>query len=145
MGLWAQSAFPSTLFTSGTWKGDGALFDRDGKWLSNYSFEVINTQLSPNEFKSEVTVHLPDGKVLQVSQTMTKTGENSFGIVSTQGNGGGYCFGEGLCQLYISMGNGHGIAITNVSDGDDKMRCMKTELKDGEAIHFFRDKMERVN
>ena len=44
--------------------------------------------------------------------TVTVNQGAKFRIESSHGNGGGYCFGAGLCQSYEDAGNGKGFATT---------------------------------
>jgi hypothetical protein len=138
------------LLTAGTahaspekWMGEGTLFNREGIRTGGYQMELINTELNSQETRSDVVVTTEEGEVLRYSQIRYKSGDG-FKIVGDNGKGGGYCFTEGLCQIYLQKDPSTAYAITLVKDGEKRMRFMKTELKDGQAVRFFSEKFEKA-
>ena len=129
---------------AGTWKGQGLVFGLDGKIAGSYKYTAINTAVGDDELLTHVVVKLPDGTQEEYDQKMKDTSENGFVIESKEGHGGGYCFGDGLCESYLDMGQGHGIAINMIMDGKKRMRILKTDLQDGKAVRFFREKLVKV-
>ncbi|MBT4762728.1 MAG: hypothetical protein HOO06_13605 [Bdellovibrionaceae bacterium] len=124
------------------WEGDGVLFNSERKVISNYKLTVQNIELSDKVTQSNVTVKLPDGSVRKYQCTNTY-GEKGWSTQCDDGEGGGYCFGQGLCQSYISHSNGNSFATTIVKDGPKNMRLLRTQLEEGRATGFFREKLHK--
>jgi hypothetical protein len=143
LGLGLMIAAGVAHATPEKWTGEGVLFGRDGAKVGTYHLDLTNTEISTDETRNDVTVTIGNGTILKLSQTTHKSG-NSFSIVGDTGNGGGYCFGDGLCQIYVEQSNGTAYAITLIKDSEDQMRLMKTELKNGQATRFFREGLSRV-
>ena len=59
------------------------------------------------------------------------------------GNGGGRCFGEGLCVSYVEDKTGKSFATTIIKDDDNNMRMLRTELDHGKAVRFYREKLHK--
>lgn len=127
---------------SDVWEGPGTMFDDQGKVVSNYHLVVENTKNGSGTV-SNVTVTLPDGSERKSQCRMTETGEKGWASDCDHGKGGGACFGEGLCESYEEDATGHAFATTIVMDGSKGMRLLRTELKNGRAVHFFREKLQR--
>src|SRR4051794_35448710 len=87
----------------GKWIGMGTVFDIHGEAQGNYRVEMENTIVSAGVLKSEATIRVADGKQIKIAQTITDRARG-FAIVSSVGNGGGYCFGADLCEAYVSDG-----------------------------------------
>src|SRR5262249_31199821 len=100
--------------------------------------QVVND----HELNSKITITVK-GQTQTYHQTLKDSGENGFAIESDQGKGGGYCFGEGLCEAYMGTTE-HGFAITIVIDDSNHRRILVTELKNGKATKFVRESLERV-
>ena len=127
----------------GTWKGTGAAFSLQGQKLGKFQIDMTSEAVSATELKSTVTIKTgPDTKTY--SQVLSDAGANAFHIESSQGNGGGFCFGKGLCEAYLGTAS-EGYAITIVLDGADRRRMLVTELHDGKAIGFVRESLERMD
>jgi len=139
------SAFAGVANDVGTWQGNGAVFSVEGKQLSTYTVEMINTAVNEHEVSSQIIVNLPDGTQKIFSQIMQDTSKG-FSLVSDFGKGGGYCLGEGLCLAYVGAGDGkNDSAMTIVIDSPTVERIVRTELKDGNAIQIFREKYLKTN
>lgn len=124
------------------WEGPGTLFDDQGKVVSSYHLVVENTK-NGREILSHVTVTFPDGTERKSQCRMTETGQKGWVSDCDHGKGGGACFGEGLCESYEEDSTGRAFASTIVMDGSANMRLLRTELKNGRAVHFFREKLQK--
>ena len=133
--LGATSAFASVTDMAGTWVGKGALFSIEGKALSDYAIEIVNTAVGEHEIDSAVTVVLPDGSTQKFSQTM-KDSDQGFTLSSDYAKGGGYCLGEGLCVAYVDAGNGHAFAIDIVLDGPAKIASSAPNFRTEKPFAF---------
>jgi hypothetical protein len=126
----ASSAVAGVTESVGTWEGSGAVFGADGKQLSTYTAEMISTAVGSNEVKSQITVTMSDGTQKVVNRTMTDTAQG-FSLISDDGDGGGYCLGDGLCLAYITSNDGHSYSTTIVIDSSSQERFLTTELQNG--------------
>ncbi|MCB0412212.1 MAG: hypothetical protein KDD22_06780 [Bdellovibrionales bacterium] len=125
-----------------TWEGDGALFGIDGSQLGTYNLVVENSKQG-DKIDSLVTIALPDGSTHQEQCQITEKTSEQWVSQCSSGEGGGQCYGEGLCMSYVENGNGTAHATTIVFDGPSKMRLLRTELKDGQAVKIFREKLQK--
>lgn len=128
--------------TTNIWEGPGSLFDAHGNLSGSYNLVVENTQTG-NKIKSNVTVTLADGRVHKQQCLMTETGKDSWESNCDHGKGSGHCFGEGLCVSYEENSTGKAYATTIVMDGPSDMRLLRTELLNGKAVQFFREKLHK--
>jgi hypothetical protein len=135
----AQSSFAAT---TDVWEGPGALFDLQGNSISTYTLLVENTK-NGSQIQSNVTITLPDGTTQKEQCLMTETGANHWTSKCDYGSGGGSCFGEGMCISYEADANGKAFATTIAMDGPNDMRLLRTELKNGQAVQFFREKLHK--
>lgn len=135
--LVSSAAFAGT----DVWEGSGSLFDLQGQPAGDYQLVVENTT-SGNEIQNLVTVTLADGSFKKLQCIMTKSGDGWTSICD-QGQGGGHCFGEGLCISYVADATGKAFATTIVMDGPSDMRLLRTELQNGQAVRFFREKLHK--
>lgn len=87
-----------------------------------------------------MTVTLPSGIESQHQCTTSKM-IKGWSTQCQNGSGGGLCFGDGLCQSYIENASGQAFATTVIMDKDNSMRLLRTELANGEAVHFFRERL----
>ena len=124
------------------WEGPGSLFDVKGNPTSTYNLVVENTK-NGNQIQSNVTVTLPNGTTQQQQCLMTETSQDGWTSKCDHGNGGGHCFGEGLCISYEEDSSGKAYATTIVMDGPSDMRLLRTELLNGQAVQFFREKLHK--
>ncbi|MBK9321612.1 MAG: hypothetical protein IPM97_01410 [Bdellovibrionaceae bacterium] len=130
------------------WEGSGALFDLQGTETGKYDLVVENSK-NGSQIQSNVTVTLPDGTTQKHQCLLTGTGQkgwksecdNSDSIGA--GNGGGQCFGEGLCISYDEHSTGKSYATTIIMDGSTDMRLLRTEVQNGKAVRFFREKLHK--
>jgi hypothetical protein len=132
----SQSGFAATS----VWEGPGLLFDANGNPAGHYNVLVERTK-SGNQVKSSITVKLPDGTTQQHQCLATESAENRWKSTCDHGKGGGSCFGDGLCISYEEDGNGKSYATTIIFDGPSQMRLLRTELRNGQAFRFFREKL----
>ncbi len=140
--LTTQATFAATVATTDIWEGSGALFDLNGKANGTYVLVVENAK-NDDKIQSNVTVTLPDVSVRKEQCLMTKTNNENWKFECNNGKGGGHCFGEGLCISYIETTEGKAYATTIVMDSSSEMRLLRTELKDGKAVRFFREKLHK--
>jgi len=124
------------------WEGPGSLFDVKGNATSTYNLVVENTK-SGSQIQSNVTVTLPDGTTHKQQCLMTETSQDGWTSKCDHGNGGGPCFGGGFCISYVSNSTGKAYATTIVMDGPSDMRLLRTELQNGQAVQFFREKLHK--
>ncbi len=133
--------------TKEVWKGSGAVFDQNGKQLASYELEVSIEEKSPGLRNRLVKVTMADGSVDEIVCSMR--GDDDAWSVSCESDatttkGGGYCFGEGLCQEYEEVSPTHAFATTVIEDDDNGLRLMRTELRNGVAVAFYREKLRSV-
>lgn len=142
LGLILAATQNSFAASTDTWEGPGSLFDTKGSEISTYNLVVENTK-NGNQIQSNVTVTLPDGSVQKQQCKMTETAQDQWTSECDHGKGGGHCFGEGLCISYEEDSAGKAYATTIVMDGPADMRLLRTELQNGQAVHFFREKLHK--
>lgn len=124
------------------WKGEGALFGINGTSQGEYELTVTNTK-SGDVTESNIHIKTAEGSVIDLQCTNTAGSEDSWSSLCGHGKGGGSCFGEGLCISYLDSGNGKAFATTIVMDGAADMRLLRTELQNGKAVRFFREKLHK--
>ena len=126
------------------WQGTGAVYTPAGVQLETYDVSVVNTEISAQVIQSDATVTAADGSQKVISQKLTLNGD-SWSVESNLGKGGGACYGEGLCENYISSDDGsQAYATTIISDGADSKRQITTVLQNGKAVKMLRQKRARV-
>ena len=125
-----------------TWEGSGSVFDSKGGLISDYKLIVENTQ-SESTIQRDVSVTLADGKILKKHCSVNKKNEDGWTSDCDFGKGGGHCFGQGLCISYEEGFNGKNYASTIVMDSPKEMRLLRTELKDGQPVRFFRERLTK--
>lgn len=131
-----------SLAATDIWKGQGTVFGFKNDVQSNYDLIVKNTK-NGEKTASEILILLPDGNNINLSCTNNTSSDNSWTSDCTQGQGGGRCFGEGLCISYLENKNGKAYATTIVMDGPKKMRLLRTELQNGRAVKFYRENLQK--
>jgi hypothetical protein len=124
------------------WEGPGAQFDVSGNATSTYDLVVENERIG-DQIQSHVTIALPGGTTLKQQCLMTKTSADAWSSTCDHGVGGGRCFGEGLCISYESAPAGKAFATTIVFDGASEMCLLRTELQNGQAVRFYREKLHK--
>lgn len=124
------------------WEGSGALFDLSGNQTGTYNLQVEKTHLG-NKTQADVTVTLPNGTIYKHQCIMSDSNQTSWTSVCDHGKGGGHCFGEGLCISYEEDGTGKAYATNITLDGSSDMRLLRTELLNGKAVRFFREKLHK--
>ena len=65
-------------------------------------------------------------------------GDGGFAISSDAGDGGGLDLGEGFITTYTTNDEGVAFASSIFVDGD-RMRILRYELRDGQAVRIFRE------
>lgn len=143
--LLALIVLPAAAVADETWSGEGTLFDRAGKPLGRYGLTLVRTPVKAGVVRHTVTVELPAGKIREMRCTLTLDGESWTSSCADGRQGGGRCFGDGMCLDYLSGPGGQAFATTIAFDGDDRMRMLRTELVEGEAVRFFRETLRRVS
>lgn len=138
----AETPAPKAPPASQVWQGTGQLFSAEGKAAGAYRLELVRKRAEDGLLQT-VRVFLPDGQIQTLQCEITEEGE-AWSSVCGHGRGGGRCFGDGLCLDYLTDDKGRAFATTIVFDDDDSMRLLRTELLRGEAIRFYREKLERV-
>jgi len=136
------SARASVVEGAGNWKGTGASFAIDGEKIADFAVQLTNTKVDDHTLLTSGSVTLADGSVRSFSQTM-KDGLNGFSLESAEGTGGGHCFGAGLCESYMDLGNGHGVAVTEIFDGSSDMRLLAITIENGKGTGFTRENIHR--
>jgi|GEM_PF-3437509 len=127
----------------GQWKGTGATFDQTGHEGPAFTIELERSSPSAGIVDAVGKVTLADGHIIAIRQKTTVRG-NGFALETNRGNGGGHCFGAGMCSTYEDAGNEHGFATTIILDGDDKLRMLTTELDHGMPVRYFRQTLTRI-
>ena len=140
-----SSAKASVIDSAGTWYGSGAVYSLEGKALGDYRVEMANTLTSPREMKSEITVTRLDGTLIQRLNQTIKDTDHGFTSDSEQGQGGGFCLGEGMCMSYVGSQTARAFASTLVVDPPSALRILRTELQNGKAVQFYREKYVRIH
>ena len=123
------------------WEGPGQLFDLNGQPAGAYNL-VVEVTKNGVQTETHVKVALSDGTQIQRTCTSTSLGVG-WSSKCDYGTGGGYCFGEGLCLSYEEDASGRAFATTIVMDGPNDMRLVRTELQNGQAVRFFREKLHK--
>lgn len=124
------------------WKGEGALFGTNGTNQGEYELTVTNTK-NGDVTESKIHIKTAEGSVIDMQCTNTAADNGSWSSQCNHGKGGGSCFGEGLCISYLDSGSGKAFATTVVMDGASDMRLLRTELQNGKAVRFFREKLRK--
>jgi hypothetical protein len=124
--------------TKKVFHGHGAMLDLHGTELSTYDIELVRTKTEPNIVDQTIRVLLPKGEVKEFSQHIERQAQ-SLRITSSQGVGYGTDLGEGVITTYQPLADGSAYAQTIMIGADDSMRILRTELRDGSAVHFFRE------
>lgn len=133
---------PAFAATTEIWEGSGTHFNIDGNPEGTYGLKVENTS-NGKATQSHVTVTLPDGSIRKHQCSMTYSSDSRWKSECDNGFGGGQCLGDGLCASYIEDSNGKAYAMTIVMDSPTAMRLLRTELKNGHAVRFFREKLQK--
>jgi hypothetical protein len=137
----ASNAFAST---ESKWAGSGNLYGADGAANGSYQLELTVTRISDTESQQAVKVILPDGSVENYVSHSTKAG-NGFEVSTETMKGGGFCFSDDLCTIYLeNAATGTAFSTTLIHDGDQKMRQLRTELKQGKVQRFYAESFVRV-
>jgi hypothetical protein len=123
------------------WKGTGALFAQDGSPQSQYTVELTRNPMNNGEVDQQIKVLIPEREPMLMSQRL-RVGEKSFEISSDSGNGGGLDLGDGFITTYMTNDDGVTFASSIFMNGDE-MRIFRYELKDGQAVRFFREAYTR--
>jgi hypothetical protein len=134
----------SSSFAASTdvWEGPGALFDVKGNPTGTYQLVVENNKTDSLTL-TNIVITLPDGSTQKEQCTMTETSDRGWVSKCGFGSGGGSCFGDGMCIDYEADSSGHAFATTLVMDGANDMRLLRTELQDGKAVRFYREKLHK--
>ena len=134
----AQQAAATTTI----WKGEGALFNINGKSEGQYELTVTNNKTG-DVTESNIQIKTANGSVIDLQCTNTAGKDESWSSQCGHGKGGGRCLGEGLCISYLEESSGKAFATTIAMDGPTDMRLLRTELQNGKAVRFFREKLHK--
>ena len=121
----------------GQWEGSGTGYEVSGRDLGAFRVALVRKSIAQGKVRSEGKVILAHGQEVVFWQELEDHGSNGFGLVSSNGNGAGRCFANGLCESFERRADGHAFATTVVADGPDKVRIVVTELEQGRALRFF--------
>lgn len=138
----ASARAESVVGGVGNWKGEGVVYEMDGKEYP-FDIELGIVKLSDHDIRVEGKVLLPSGGTKEFTEIMSDCGYG-FTISSNLGMGRGRWLGEGLSQSYIEDTAGHAFATTMVRDGENERRVLVTELQNGQAVRFIRQKIVRA-
>jgi hypothetical protein len=127
----------------GTWEGTGTAAEVSGKDLGAFNVAVTRTLVGNGKVRADGKVTLASGRVITFWQEFEEHGPKGFGLVSSNGAGGGQCFDNGMCTLYEQSPNGHAFATTLVKDGPEKLRVLTTELDKGQAVRFTQQTLQK--
>ena len=136
----AASAQP----TSERWEGSGVVYSIDGKELETYKVATNVFHPSVNSTRTETILQMADGTSKTIAMSILVNGD-SFSTQSNLGNGGGACYGEGLCENYIKDENGRSYATTIIQDAAGSRRHLTIIMDNGKAIKVLREKVMRAN
>jgi hypothetical protein len=137
---WAKGGDEPTI-----WQGQGEEFGADGQASGQYALQQVDTTVDDGVTESAVTITPASGDEIHFTMRISSTG-NRFSIKSDYaGTGGGYCFGEGVCQGLVTLPNGHDMALTIIADRPGARRFLGTELVNGQAVRFIRESYSRVD
>jgi hypothetical protein len=128
--------------TTSIWKGEGSMFNQTGTNVGQYELTVTNNK-NAEVTESKIQIKTANGNLIEMLCTNTENKDGGWASICGQSKGGGRCFGEGLCISYSEDGNGKAYATTIVMDGASDMRLLRTELENGKAIRFFREKLHK--
>ena len=126
----------NTADSLGAWEGTGVASDASGKELGGFTVALVRRSVGPQKTRTEGNVTLEGGRVVEFWQETEGGGARGYRLVSNNGQGGGRCFDNGLCQTYEERAGGQAFATTIVRDGD-RMRLLVTELDKGQAVRFM--------
>jgi hypothetical protein len=127
----------------GHWKGTGAILSPAGDLITNYNVE-IESVTQGSGLQSKTTMTFPDGNVKVIAQKLTMGADGkTFSLESSDGKGGGACYGEGICQAFVSSYSGNTYNITSVEDGN-VLRHLNNEWQGKTVIRVYRQKLNRV-
>jgi hypothetical protein len=128
--------------TTDIWEGPGTQFDAHGKATGNYNLVVQNVTTG-TQIQSTVTITLADGTVKTEQCQITNDSAGGWKSLCGTFQGGGGCFGEGMCASYEADANGHAFATNVAIDGASDLRMLRTELQNGQATGFYREKLHK--
>lgn len=121
-----------------TWIGEGTVFDEQARPTGDYDVRLEQHPTGEGRIEQTVRITLPDGSTKEFTQQLAQRGRH-LEIRSQQARGGGLDLGDGMLHTYVETGEGCAQAQTIAMDGDERMRIVRTELEDGEAVRFFRE------
>jgi hypothetical protein len=125
----------------GTWEGRGVSHDRAGEPLG--AFEISLERRAVGAIvRTEGTVTLADGRRIPFWQEL-EPGKRGFRLRSGHGEGGGRCFGNGMCQTY-EVKDDSAVATTIAMDGPASIRVLVTELERGVAVRFAEQSLQKT-
>lgn len=136
-------ALSTLALASHIWTGSGHSYSPDGKELGGYKVEVVSTASGANDLETVTTITADDGTKKVITQKL-KLGQDKWSDSSNLGEGGGACYGDGLCQNYLADAHGMAYATTIVHNGPDHQRQLTTVLENGKAIKVLRQNLDRV-
>ena len=118
--------------------GIGSMLDFKGTVSSSYEVDLVISEVSPGVRDQDITVRLPDGKQFTMHQRSERSG-NSLRITTAHGTGYGTDLGDGVLATYTPGPEGAAYAQTMVLLADETLRLVRTELRNGKAVRFFRE------
>jgi hypothetical protein len=127
----------------GSWEGTGTASEVSGKELGVFTVSLTRKSIGNAKVRADGKVTLANGQEITFWQEFEDHGPKGFRLVSNNGNGGGHCFANAMCQAYEDRADGHAFATTIAKDGADKLRILVTELDQGKAIRFFQQTLSK--
>jgi hypothetical protein len=127
----------------GTWEGTGTAAEAAGRDLGAFTVSLVRRSVGTGRVRADGKVTLASGQEIVFWQEYEDHGANGFRLTSNNGNGGGRCFTNAMCQTYETRADGHAFATTIATDGADKWRILVTELDHGKAVRFFQQTLSK--
>jgi hypothetical protein len=121
----------------GTWEGSGIASDVAGTQQTPFTVTLVRRGTAANVVRTDGTIHMKDGKDVTFWDEHVEQAGGACTVTGSLGHGGGRCFANHMCQLYVDRGDGHAFATTIAIDSAEKMRVLVTELENGKAARFF--------
>jgi len=121
----------------GTWEGTGIASDVSGSQQNPFTVSIVRRSTAANVVRTDGTMHMKDGKDVTFWDEHVEKAGGTCTVTGSLGSGGGRCFQNHMCQLYVDRGDGHAFATTIAIDSGTQMRVLVTELENGKASRFF--------
>jgi hypothetical protein len=121
----------------GSWEGTGLATGIADPQTRPFTISLVRKSLGSGAVRADGTIRMNDGKEVAFWQEFGAHRDGACKLTSSQGNGGGRCFANHMCQYYTERNDGHAFATTVAIDGENSLRVLVTELENGKAVRFF--------